>query len=61
FGMDAHGCMGSHIAHFLGRLFVEEVARGFEWRVADQGPLGRGRWHRHHWHPNFRVVLAPRA
>ena len=41
FGSDAHGCMGSHFAHFLGRLFVEELALGFDWRVVTDGPPRR--------------------
>lgn len=64
FGADAHGCMGSHIARFLGRLFVEELALGFEWRVVTDGPPERaGNRHRDHWRPNSRqrVVVTPRG
>ena len=64
FGADAHGCMGSHIAHFLGRLFVEELALGFDWRVVTDGPPERaGNRHRDHWHPSSRqrVVMTSRV
>jgi|SRR5688572_9287816 len=64
FGADSHACMGSHFAHFLGRLFVEELARGFDWQVVADGPaeLGGNR-PGDHWRPStrLRVVLAPRS
>lgn len=63
FGADAHGCMGSHIAHFMGRLFVEELASGFDWQVVADGPAERGaNRHRGHWRPSSqqRVVMAER-
>lgn len=60
FGADAHGCMGFHIGQFLGRLFVEELAQGYQWRVTSDGPPQRRPRHRHHWQPNerFRVVMT---
>jgi cytochrome P450 len=64
FGADAHACMGSHFAHFLGRLFVEELARGFDWQVVTDGPpeLGGNR-PGDHWRPSTRqrVVMTPRG
>lgn len=63
FGADAHGCMGFHMGHFLGRLFVEELARGYEWQVTRDGPPERRPRHRHHWQPSerFRVAMTARA
>ena len=62
FGADAHGCMGSQLALFLGRTFVEELALGYDWRVVSDGPLQRGNRHRNHWCPSsrLRVVMTPR-
>jgi cytochrome P450 len=64
FGADAHGCMGSHIAHGLGRLFVEALARHFDWQVRSDGPVERaGNRHADHWRPSskLRLVLVPRG
>jgi cytochrome P450 len=64
FGADAHGCMGSHIAHSLGRMFVEELATGFDWRVVADGPVERGaNRHRGHWRPSslHRIVMTERS
>lgn len=62
FGADEHGCMGARLAHFLGRIFVEELCVGFDWRVVRDGPVDRGSRHRHHWRPSDqrRVVMALR-
>jgi cytochrome P450 len=62
-GADAHGCMGTAIIHFLGRIFVEELTLGFDWEVVSDGPLERGTRHWRHWHPSsrFRVALRRRA
>ena len=62
-GADTHGCMGTAIIHFLGRLFAEELALGFDWEVVDDGPLERGTRHWHHWRPSgrFRIALRPWA
>ena len=63
FGGHTHGCMGAHLAHFLGRIFVEELAIGFDWTVVRDGPLERGSRHRDHWRPSAlrRVVMRPRG
>jgi cytochrome P450 len=63
FGADAHGCMGSQLALFMGGIFVEELARGFEWRVVSDGPVERSWRHSSHWKPSegFRVIMTPRA
>ena len=62
FGADAHGCMGSQFALLLGRILVEELALGYDWRVVSDGPLERGNRHRHHWRPTsrLRIVMTPR-
>ncbi len=58
FGLDAHGCMGSEMAHFLGGLFVEELAR-FDWRVTDDGPPEMtGNRHRDHWRPSSKLRVT---
>lgn len=63
FGADAHACMGSHFAHFLGRLFVEELARGFDWQVVTDGPAEPGNRPGDHWRPSSRqrVVMTRRG
>jgi cytochrome P450 len=63
FGCDAHRCMGAHLAQFLATIFVEELVRGYEWRVVSDGPPERMNRHFNHWRPSsrFRVVLTPRA
>lgn len=63
FGGHTHGCMGAHLVHFLGRLFVEELVLGYDWTVTRAGPPERGSRHRDHWRPNRdrRAVLVPRA
>ena len=59
FGADTRGCMGARIAHFLGRILVEELCLGYEWRVVRTGPPERGSRQRDHWRPSAasRVVL----
>jgi cytochrome P450 len=63
FGADAHGCMGSRLSLFLGRLFVQELAQGVTWRVVSDGPFDRGTRHRQHWAPSpqFRVRMGVRS
>jgi cytochrome P450 len=63
FGCDAHRCMGSHLAQFLAAIFVEELVRGYEWKVVSDGPPERLNRHFNHWRPStqFRVVLSPRV
>jgi cytochrome P450 len=62
-GLDGHACMGAAIVHFLGRIFVEELALGFEWDVVSDGPPERGTRHWQHWTPSsrFRIALRPRV
>ena len=62
FGADSHACMGSHFAHFLGRLFVEELARGFDWQVVTDGPAEPGgNRPGDHWRPSSRQRVVMRA
>jgi cytochrome P450 len=61
FGMPPHGCMGSHIALFLGRLFVEELALGYAWTVVRDGPFEHGSRHRDHWRPSAQRRIALRS
>ncbi|MEO8485001.1 MAG: cytochrome P450 [Betaproteobacteria bacterium] len=63
FGGHPHGCMGAHVTYFLGRLFVEELALGYRWRVVRDGPPERGSRHRDHWRPSAqrRIALRSRA
>lgn len=63
FGLDGHGCMGSQIAHFLGGMFVGELAR-YDWRVSHDGPAEMaGNRHREHWRPSpeLRVTMSARG
>lgn len=62
FGGHTHGCMGGPLSLFLGRLFVEELAIGYDWSVVRDGPIEHGTRHRDHWRPSSRrrVVLRPR-
>jgi cytochrome P450 len=59
FGADTRGCMGARIAHFLGRILVEELCLGYEWGVVRTGPPERGSRQRDHWRPSAasRVML----
>lgn len=61
FGGHTHGCMGGHLALFLGRIFVEELVLGYDWTVVHDGPLAPRTRHRDHWRPSTsrRVVLRP--
>lgn len=61
FGGYTHGCMGAHLVHFLGRIFVEELAIGCEWTVTRAGPPERGSRHRDHWRPNRDRLAAVHA
>jgi cytochrome P450 len=60
FGADTRGCMGARVAHFLGRILVEELCAGFAWRVTRTGPPERGSRQRDHWRPSARsrVVMT---
>ncbi len=59
FGTGSHACLGSLLTQIVGRLFLTELARGFDWRVVADGPREFGRLH---WQPSrhFRITLRPR-
>ena len=61
FGADTRGCMGARIAHFLGRILVEELCIGYTWHLTRTGPPERGSRQRDHWRPSQRslVVMRP--
>jgi cytochrome P450 len=59
FGLGAHSCIGSHVTLAVMRSLLLELARGFDWRVLQDGPREYG-WA--HWQPSsrFRISLATR-
>jgi len=61
FGIGQHSCMGAQFAFTIGRIFVNELGRNWEWTVVRDGPRTPGTNHWHHWHPspNFRVRFSP--
>ena len=61
FGHGRHACLGEGLARHVGRLFVEEVASGWDWRTVVDGPVEQGSWR--HWRPSsrWRVLVAPAA
>ena len=60
FGADARGCMGARIAHFLGRILVEELCIGYTWRLTRTGPPERGSRQRDHWRPSQQSLAVMR-
>lgn len=52
FGLDRHACIGDHLTRTVGRIFAEELARGFDLEVTGNGPAEMGRAH---WQPNRRL------
>ena len=61
FGLDQHACTGARMSLLFGRLFVEELAYGYDLRVVANGDPVRGNRHWLHWQPSprFRVSLRP--
>jgi cytochrome P450 len=59
FGIGAHRCIADALVTRLGTIFVEELVMGFEWSVAEDGPLHRGKYH---WEPAavFAIDLSVR-
>jgi hypothetical protein len=57
FGLYRHRCIAAHLTLVVGRIFLREVCRGFDWRVVADGPRFHGRFH---WQPgkHFRVNLT---
>ncbi len=60
FGMSRHACLGQRLTVAFGRTLVEELARGFEWDVVQDGPREYGGFH---WRPSSKLslVLHPRS
>jgi cytochrome P450 len=52
-------CLGEPLTLTVGRIFVDELVRGFDWTVVSDGPREFSGFH---WRPSrrFRIVLAPR-
>jgi cytochrome P450 len=52
-------CLGEHLTHTAGRIFVEELVRGFDWTVVADGPR---EFDGFHWRPSsrFRIALVTR-
>ena len=59
FGGDRHACLGEHLTRALGRIVVNELARGWELAVTSDGPPEMGALH---WRPSrrFRLRLTRR-
>lgn len=53
-------CLGEQLTRMVGRIFVSELAAGFDWRVVQDGPPEFSGWH---WAPSgrLRLQLKPRA
>ena len=56
-----HTCLGEGLTRFVGRVFAEELARGFTWKTVADGPHEYSAWR--HWRPSsrWRVVVAKRS
>ncbi|MFL5674548.1 MAG: cytochrome P450 [Chloroflexota bacterium] len=52
-------CLGEALTLAVGRIFVDELVRGFDWSVVSDGPREFSGFH---WRPSrkFRIALAPR-
>ena len=61
FGAGRHACIGEALARTVGRLFVEALADGWEWRTVADGPIEQGSWR--HWRPSsrWRIAIAART
>jgi len=61
FGTGRHACIGEAIARTVGRLFVEELGRGWDVRTVQDGPPEYSSWR--HWRPSsrWRVLVTPRS
>lgn len=59
FGASRIRCPGEHLSLSVGRIFVNELALGFDWEVTRDGPPEYGGFH---WKPSskFRVRMTPR-
>jgi cytochrome P450 len=59
FGAGRHACIGESLARTVGRLFVDELGSGWEWRTVADGPIEQGSWR--HWRPSSRWRIAMAA
>ena len=52
-------CLGEPLTLTVGRIFVDELVRGYDWTVVSDGPREFSGFH---WRPSrrFRIALAPR-
>ena len=57
FGASRISCLGEHLTMTIGRIFVNELARGFDWKVVRDGPREFGGFH---WKPSskFRICVT---
>jgi cytochrome P450 len=62
FGTGSHACNGVDLTSLVCRVTLEELARGFEMTLAQDGPPERDFRHWSHWRPSasLRVRIAPR-
>ena len=62
FGIYEHACIGVVITKTISRIFVEQLATGFDLAVARDGPMELGLHHHGHWKLNsrFRMRLTAR-
>ena len=58
FGLFRHRCIGADLTNLIGRIFVHELAHGFDLFTVDDGPLELPMYH---WEPSsrFRIHLEP--
>jgi cytochrome P450 len=56
-----HTCLGEKLTMTMGRIFVEELTRGYEWKTMSDGAHEFSSWR--HWRPSsrWRVLLKPVA
>jgi cytochrome P450 len=59
FGASRVSCLGEHFTIMMGRIFASEIARGFDWKVIEDGPR---EYDGFHWKPSsrLRLCLTPR-
>jgi cytochrome P450 len=63
FGTGSHACNGVDLTYVVCRAVLEELARGFELRLAGDGPPERDFRHWSHWRPSasLRIRITPLA
>ncbi len=58
FGTDRHACIAVNSSSVVAQILVEELARGYQWKVTSDGPRERPPRHWHHWEPSSRFALS---